>query len=207
MTASSPLAHTLRIMDELDAQPRPSPEAVVRQCYQDQGLDLDEDALAQAVKAVETQPKKEERVLDAPVQGPSSARIVRNVTLGLVISLGALVALSVGFSGPSAPPSAADMAGDVRHVVANATTEEFSSWLKEKKMGRAVLAAGDVLVVDREGHPEMRWSNVSQEVCHAMVQDIWESPSTRGIAASVDGKSTGFSCQGPKHLIVLTPHL
>lgn len=209
MTASSPLVHTLRIMDELDAQPRPTPEAVVRQCYEDQGLNLDEGALAQAVKTVE-----ETACHEAPAEVPAQedrsrfnlGRILLTLLLGSCI-VTPLITVGVILSRPTEALSTAQVLRQLRPAVANTTTEEFRAWLKETEAGQAVVKAGQILVVDREGHPEMRWSNVSQEVCHALVEDIWNIPSKRGIAATVDGKSTGFSCQGPSHLIVLTPHL
>jgi hypothetical protein len=72
----------------------------------------------------------------------------------------------------------------------------------------AIQKLGPITVTDREGRPELRWSQVSQAVCHALVQDIYDYPSPgSGVEVTIDGQNAGVSCAGPNHTIVLTPHL
>jgi hypothetical protein len=106
----------------------------------------------------------------------------------------------------------ASAVSQLRSLVAIETTQELQAFFahsggSENAWSQAMRARGRLTITDRVGRPEVQWSGVSAQVCRAMVEDVYQTPSGNGIVVRIDGKNEGVSCDGPTHIITLTPHL
>lgn len=224
------ITEAMQIMDHVEAINPSVPlaaEQLARKCYQEQGLSVDEATFRQVARLM--MPKKEGHREPAQGVAPKTIKEKRSsflppikwleITLGALLGVAVIIVFKTMFfaltpSLPqflqghlSSPPSAKTVVNDVRIAIASENTNQFQAWMTKDNSGKAIQSMGKAMVVNREGRPELQWSGVSAEVCHAMVVDIYDEPSRSGVAAFIDGKSTGFSCAGPNHQILLTPHL
>ena len=202
-------------------------EAMARDCFQKQGMETE----AQAVTAVVESLPGAVASLPAPVKEKSVPPAASNVNRMLekicltAICLLPPIAVACAFAcAPVTPTESKTVSPQwtgirtVRGMAARFTTEEaqrvVASSARDDDTNSITPEAmattkrlGQVSIIDRVGRPEVHWSGVSQETCTAIVKDIYDSPSERGVVATVDGKSVGVSCDGPSHEVVLSPHI
>jgi hypothetical protein len=111
---------------------------------------------------------------------------------------------------------------NLRYMAENLTTADVATLAKgvqpddvssDEKHGMTpkdyadIQKLGPLAVIDREDRPELHWSEVSGDVCHALVKNIYASPSSSNVEVTVNGQSVGVSCAKDANAIVLAPRL
>jgi hypothetical protein len=212
------IPEALRIMDRMDAPVATTPEALVRQCYLDQGLPLDEDRLRQA---------KEETSIASPliaeIQPMRRAEDIQTSrwdwlprAAGLAIMASSIAAAVMVFfligglifkgAHTHKPQSDYTLSLILRGEVAHDTPAEFKEWLKKDPLGAQVMKEGTITVADRENRTEARWSGLSSATCHAFLKSLYDEP-PEITQYTIDGATQGIACDGPSHEVLISPKI